>query len=173
MLMTEMQMVVSSQQKYPVDDIVKSFERGAILKLDELKTSGAAGAKGTSPEDDKEVCPAPGGGRWYNWDGHYRRVPHDYEFPNKMTLKNAWLRYFHPDQVNNIICSMRYFSGTDLQNMKTGRRNLSAYMMLIQFMISEAKRNKVNIDKPTEDEANKMYGDVAGCVISLNDSRRM
>ena len=42
-----------------------------------------------STELVKEVCPAPGGGHWYHWCDHYRRVPHDYEFPNKVTLKNA------------------------------------------------------------------------------------
>ena len=69
--------------------MLKSFERRVILKFDELKASGAVGAKGTSPEDDEEVCPAPCGGRWYHWGGHYRRVPHDFEFHNKITLKNA------------------------------------------------------------------------------------
>ena len=88
-----------------VEDILKSFESRVILKFDELKSSGIVGAKGTSPEDDKEVCPAPGGGRWYHQGGHYRRVPHDY------------------------------------------------------------------IDKPTEDEAKNMYGNMAGCIISLNDNR--
>ena len=112
-----------------------------ILKFDELKASGTVGAKGTSPEDDKEVCPATGGGRWYHWDGHYRRVHHNFEFPNMITLKSAWLRYFLPDRVFNI-CPMRYLTGADLQNTKTGRRDLSAYNMLIQFMISETKRKK-------------------------------
>ena len=43
--------------------------------------------------------------------------------------------------------------------------------MLIQFMISEAKK-KICIDEPTEEEANKIYDEVTGCVISLNDNRR-
>ena len=30
----------------------------------------------------------------------------------------------------------------------------------------------IYIDKPTEDEANKMYGQVAGCITSLNDNKR-
>ena len=52
------------QVQHQVEDLLESFERSVILKFDELKASGAVGAEGTSPEDDKEVCPAPGGGRW-------------------------------------------------------------------------------------------------------------
>ena len=196
MLMAEMQRVVSSQQQvlyklkevisteldkrqvghstfqvqHQVEDMLMSFERRVINKFDELK-SAAGNFIPASDSDIGNVCPAPGGGVWYHWGGQYRRVPHDYEFPNKMTLKTAWLRYFLPDRVNNI-SPMRYFSGTDLQNIKTGRRNLSAYKMLIQYMISEEKRKKIYTDKPTEDEANKMYSEVAGCVISLNDNKR-
>ena len=171
MLMAEMQRVVHSQQQVlyklkevisteldkrqvghsafqvqsHVEDILKSFERRVILKFDELKSSGGAGgAVVEAAGAGKKVCTAPGGGHWYHWGGQYTRVPYDYNFPNKMTLKNAWLRYFLPDRMNNI-CPMRYFTGTDLQNIKTGRRNLSAYKMLVQFMISEAKKKSTLI----------------------------
>ena len=122
-------------------------------------------------KDDKALSTAPGGGLLYHWDGKYRRVPPDYVFSSKITLKNAWLRYFLPDRLNKI-CPIRFFTGTDLIRLKTGRRNLSSFKMVIQFMIYECKRVKSYIDKLTEEEAIKMYNEVAGKVLSPRKNRR-
>ena len=105
--------------------MLKSFERRLTVKFDELKcSSGADTAVGGSIEDGK-ACSTLGSGHWYHWAGQDRRVPHEYEFPNKMPLKSTWLRYFVPDQVNSVY-PMRYFTDEDLKNIKVGRRNLSA-----------------------------------------------
>ena len=130
--------------------MLRSFKRRVINKFDELKSSGGDAVSVSNSDCSGNNCPAPSGGLWYYWGGQYRRVPHDYRFPNKMTLKTARLRYFLLDRVNNI-CPMRYFSGIDRQNVKTGRRNISAYKVLMQYIISEAKKKKIYTDKLTED----------------------
>ena len=69
----------------------KSFERCLMVKLDELKaSSGADGAIGFSCEDEK-VYSAPGGWCLVPQGMIVQKRHNQYEFPNKMTLKNAWL----------------------------------------------------------------------------------
>ena len=48
---------------------------------------------------------------------------------------------FLPDVINNIT-AMRYLTCSDLSQLKTGRRNLSSYKMVMQFLIAEAKKKK-------------------------------
>ena len=153
------------QVQSQVEDMLKSFERRVISKFDELKPIDEDGLQKNNRQS------APGGGHWYHWGGQYRRVPLGYQFPNKMTVKNAWLRYFLPDVINNIT-AMRYLTCSDLSQLKTGRRNLSSYKMVMQFLIAEAKKKNIYIDNPTEDEANEMFAQVSGAIFSLHSNKR-
>ena len=67
---------------------------------------------------------------------------------------------------------MGYFTSINLKNIRIGRYNISAYKMLIQFMLSGAKGKQFYIDKPIEDEAYKIYSEMVGYVLSFNDNRR-
>ena len=77
------------QVQYHIEVMLKNFERRLIVKFDELKASSGADGAVSGPTEDDKVCPALGSGKWYHWGGQYRRAPNDFEFPNKMTLKNA------------------------------------------------------------------------------------
>ena len=57
---------------------------------------------------DSESYPARNhtGGKWYHWGGKYQRVPHDWEFPTKMTLHTAWYWQFLEDHKTTFV----YFS---------------------------------------------------------------
>ena len=64
-----------------------SFEANVITKLEGL---GAA-TNLTNKNQDSSTPTNISGGKWYHWGGKYRRVPHDWTFPNKMTLHAAML----------------------------------------------------------------------------------
>ena len=109
MLMADMQRVVSSQQQVliqlrdvisteldkrevghstfqvqsQVKDMLQSFESRIIKKFDECNPTKSE-ANGSDV-----IGSSPSGGKWYIWGGQYRRVPRDFQFPNKMTLKTA------------------------------------------------------------------------------------
>ena len=122
--------------------MLKSFERRLIGKFDDLKKASiGTDCVVDGSTEDKQVYSTPGSGCWSHWGEQYRREPHKYECSNKMTLQSPWLRYFCPNQANNIHY-MKYFSAKDLKNIRTERLNLSAYKILIQFILSEAKREK-------------------------------
>ena len=125
------------QVQKQVEQMLTSFEANMITKLDSLGDGklkdGTDTASGTTSNHN--------GGRWYHWGGKYRRVPHDWVFPNKMTLRTAWHRWFLVDHTNQV-CPQRYLSSTDLHNCKNGRRNLSNLKTLMNTMISEAKKEK-------------------------------
>ena len=42
----------------------------------------------------------------------------------------------------------------------------------MKYMISKAKKKKIYTNKPTGDETSKIYSEIAGCIISLNDNNR-
>ena len=45
----------------------------------------------------------------------YRRVPEDWLFPNKMTLRAVWHRYILLDHASDA-CPLKYLTATDLKN---------------------------------------------------------
>ena len=150
------------QVQHQVESMLRNFESKVIKKLDAFSESDG--------KDETKLSSGPGG-LWYHWGGQYRRVPRDYEFPNKMTLKSAWVRYFLPDNVKKI-GPMRYFTGTDLVNVKTGRRNLSALKFVMDYMITIAKNKKIYINNPTEKQVLDMYHKISGSVLSLTNNSR-
>ena len=67
---------------------------------------------------------------------------------------------------------MRFLTTSDLAALKTGRRNLSSYKMVIQFLIDEAKKKNIYKDQPSEEEAIKIFSEVSGAVFSLHKNKR-
>lgn len=55
------------------------------------------------PERDEKLHKSsseiPGGGIWFQWGGKFNRVPQDWEFPNKVSLRNIWQRWFLCDKM--------------------------------------------------------------------------
>ena len=117
-----------------------SFEPNVIKKLETLR-NGTTNNKNDNSSRDFESCPTRNhtGGKWCHWGGKYRRVLHDWEFPNKMTLRTAWHQWFLEDHKNQV-CPLRYLKSTDLHNCKNGRRNISSMKTLMNAMISEAQK---------------------------------
>ena len=73
----------------------------------------------------------------------------------------------------NKICAHRWLNGTDVKNATNGRRNLSNLKMLMNYMITELKRKKKYIDRPTEYQVHEMYKAAVGIVLSLSDNKRV
>ena len=111
------------------------------------------------------------GGKWYHWGGNYRRVPHDFTFSNKMTLRTAMYQWFLVDEVKEV-CLLRYLISTDLHNCKNERRNLSNPKTIISTLINGCKKKGVYVDKPSPEEINKMYRAASGSIISLSKNLR-
>ena len=155
------------QVQKQVEQMLTSFEANMITKLDSLGDQklkdGTDTAGGTTSNHN--------GGRWYHWGGKYRRVPHDWVFPNKMTLRTAWHRWFLVDHTNQV-CPLRYITSTDLHNCKYGRRNISNLKTLMNTLISEAKKKKVFIDNPSKEQLDDMFNLVSGKLFSLTENSR-
>ena len=111
------------------------------------------------------------GGHWYNWGGTFSRVPEDWQFPNKVGLRNIWKRWFLCDHGNKI-CPLRELKSRDVRKAKNGRRNLSALRTLMNFMIDQAKRQKNYTDNPNEEELDYMFHRISWAVYSLTNNKR-
>ena len=70
------------------------------------------------------------------------------------------------------VCALRFLRSADIKYSKNGRRNLSTYKMVMNFMITIAKKQNIYKDNPNENEVNKMYTKVCGSVLSLNKNYR-
>ena len=67
---------------------------------------------------------------------------------------------------------MRYFTGTDLVHLKTGRRKLSALKFVMDYMITKAKDKYIYmyINNPTKKQVLDMYHKISGSVLSLTNN---
>ena len=103
------------QVQKQVESMLSTFQDKIIQKVDAISTnktsqSGMSGpGKGPNPFGGTDH-----GGRWFFWRGAYRRVPEDWVFPNKMTLRTAWHRYFLMDHESGV-CPLKYLTATDLK----------------------------------------------------------
>ena len=125
-------------------------------------------------KNDKLHIPSsdiPGGGIWFQWGGRFNRVPKDWEFPNKVSLRNIWQRWFLCDEQNKI-CPLRRLQTKDVRNTKNGRRNLSGLSMVMKYMIFKAKEKGVYYDDPNEEQVMEMFHKISGCVFALNKNAR-
>ena len=156
------------QVQKQVEQMLVSFESNIIKKLEPL-SNGTTNNKNENSSRDSESYPTRNhtGGKWYHWGGKYRRVPHDWKFPNKMTLPTAWHRWFLEDHKNQVF-PLSYLTSTDLHNCKNGRRNISNTKTLMNAMISEAKKN-VYVDKPTEERVGNMFQVASGKLFCLTE----
>ena len=201
MLMADMQKVIKSQQaviqqvafiikkeldtrevghttfqvQHQVEQMLQSFETRVVTKIDSLqkKEESSSSTTGCDAMAISGSSSTIEGGRWYHWKGAYRKVPVDWNFPNKMTLRTAVLRYYLADHTNGI-CPLKYITGTDVINCKNGRRNISNLHMLMKYMADEARRRNIAGPprKASEDEVNKYYRKVSGFVLSLSSNPR-
>jgi len=152
--------------------MLSTFQDKIIQKVDAISTnktsqSGMSGpGKGPNPFGGIDH-----GGRWFFWRGAYRRVPEDWVFPNKMTLRTAWHRYFLMDHESGV-CPLKYLTATDLKKQSNGRRNISNMKMLMNFMINKCKEDGIFVENPTEKELDSMYRRVAGSVLCLSNNPR-
>lgn len=160
------------QVQKQVEHMLSAFQDKIIKKVDELGTD-KDGLKGSSSSTAK-INPFGGTeheGRWFYWDGAYRRVPEDWVFPNKMTLRSAWHRYHLVDHELGI-CPMKYLKTTDVVKQPNGRRNISNYKMLMKHMIQKCKEIDCYVDKPSENDVNEMYQKVSSQVLKLSNNKR-
>ena len=111
------------------------------------------------------------GGKLFFWDGSFRRIPQDWAFPNKMTLRTAWHRYFLVDHQSGV-CQLRHLTAKDLVNQKNGRRNISNLKNLMKYMINICKAKNLYFDNPTEKQVSTMYSNAASQVLKLSNNRR-
>ena len=195
MLMADMQRVINSQQSVliqlknviseeldkrevghttfqvqkQVHNMITNFESRIIKKFDEF--SNTKNQDSTGKQDGIYQQGDPGGSRLFHWGDKFRRVPQNFTFPTKMTLKSAWIRYFLPNKETNV-GPLRYLTGADLTKVKNGRKTLCDYRTVMQFMVDEAKKRNIYIHYPTEKQVNSIYSLVCGSVISLNKSKR-
>lgn len=189
MLLANMQLVISSQHKF-IDEMrnaineefdkrhmasnsfeaknqlersLSEFEKRLLLTLNLEERSGHNKESSTS-----EV---PGGGIWYNWGGKFSRVPITWEFPNKVSLRNIWHRWFLCNHDENV-CPLRELRANDVRMAKNGRRNLSSLRTLMNFMIEKAKAKGVYKEHPNKEEVEFMFKEVSGSVFSLLPNKR-
>ena len=161
------------QLKDQVEKMLHSFETRVVTKIDTLQPKESS----STSSDDNGAYPGPNstieGGKWHHWKGAYRRVPSDWNFPNKMTLRTAMLRYYLTDHTNRI-CPLKYLTSSDVINCKNGRRNISNLHMLMKYMAEEARKKNIALlpRRPSEDEVNKYYRKVSGFVLSLTNNPR-
>lgn len=157
------------QVQKQVQEMLSCFQDKIIKKVDSL------GSKRTIESSCNDIASPFGGtshgGRWFFWGGAYRRVSEDWVFPNKMTLRSAWHRYFVPDHESGI-CALRYLTGTDMVKQSNGRRNLASLKMLMNYMIEKLKKDKKYIDKPSEEQVNAMYKHASCHILRLSNSSR-
>ena len=145
-----------------MDDWISNFETRIIKKIDSTVS------KNDPPPGSKS---SPFGGMLFHWGGRFRKVPHGWIFPKKMTLHNAWKRYFLVDDEKSV-CPLRYITGADLNTINGARKILSKYKTLMAFMVAEAKTKNKFIENPTALQVDDMYGYVSGKVLSLSNNVR-
>ena len=156
-------------------DIIKKFESRVINEINDLKFVSHHPTQGLSSSTDigtmmLQMPSGSNGGRWYHWEGKFRRVPSDWVFP-PMTLRGALYRYFLPDE-NNKVCAFKHFHASDVANIKNDKRILSSLHRLIKFIINMLKaKNKVYPNPSTED-VDEMYKLGSGPVLALSKSNR-
>ena len=156
------------QVQHQVERILSSFESRVVTKLDSLKQKSSSSTNGCSPNGLSATIE---GGRWYHWERHYRKVPSDWNFPNKITLHTAMHRYYLPDQMNGIY-PLKYMTGTDVIKCKNDRHNISTLHMLMKYMADEAGKKNIPTlsSKPTEYDVNKYYKKVSEFIFSLSNN---
>ena len=101
----------------------------------------------------------------------YRRVPEDWIFPNKMTLRTAFHRYFLFDHKLSV-CPLKNLTSPDMAKQPNGKRNLSNLKRLMQFMVRKLKSTDSYINEPREKEVNDMFRKVSGHVFALSNTPR-
>ena len=89
------------QVQKQVEDMLASFESKIITKVDAIGNAPGSFGKDKTKSNDPPR-------KWYYWDGLYRRVPADWVFPNKMTLRTAFHRYFLFDHKLGV-CSLKKY----------------------------------------------------------------
>jgi hypothetical protein len=88
-----------------------------------------------------------------------------------MTLRNAWHRWFILDGSKKV-CALRHLTGTDLQECKNGKRNISSLKVLMNEMIAHLKSINKYIDKPASEEVDIMYKHACGKLLELTENPR-
>ena len=153
------------QVQKQVEEMLTSFESRIITKVDAIGNA--------SSSSNKNHVNKPGGspGKWYYWDGLYRRVPEDWVFPNKMTLRTAFHRYFLFDHTSGV-GPLKNLEATDMAKQSNGKRNLSSLRGLMKFMVVLLRSTNSYVNEPTEKDVDIMYRKVAGHVLSLSNSPR-
>ena len=100
------------QVQKQVEQMLSSFESKIISKVDELGGQNKQGSQGGLSYE------AMGANRnLFCWGGMYRRVPKDWEFPNKMTLRTAFHRYFLVDHKSGV-GPLRFLKASDMCRQK-------------------------------------------------------
>ena len=152
--------------------MLTAFQTKIIKKVDELAGVNKDALMDSSSTSRKHPFGATGhGGRWFQWGGAYRRVPEDWIFPNKMTLRTAWHRYHLVDHESGV-CPLKNLTTSDVSKQSNGRRNLSNLKMLMKYMIEKCKQIDCYVNKPSEEQVNEMYRKVASHVLKLSDNKR-
>ena len=122
------------QVQKQVEQMLTCFEHKIVKKVDAI----GASSNNVYSAQRKNPFHTNHEGRLFYWSGAYRRVPEKWIFPNKMTLRAAWHRYFFPDH-ESCICPLRYLTSTDMASQKNGRINLSNLKSLMNYMIGKLK----------------------------------
>ena len=86
------------QVQTQVEQMLSTFETKIISKVDEL----GGGVRKDTTQGGLSYQLTEGGGKLFCWGGMYQRVPEDWAFPNKMTLQNAFHRYFLVDHKSGV-----------------------------------------------------------------------
>jgi hypothetical protein len=122
------------QVQKQVEQMLISFESKIISNVDELGGEIKQGSQGGLSYE------AMGANRnLFCWGRMYRRVPKDWEFPNKMTLRTAFHRYFLVDHKSGV-GPLRFLKASDMCRQKNGRRNISNLKCLMKFMTDICKK---------------------------------
>ena len=152
--------------------MLSGFQDKIIKKVDE-PGGDEDGLKGLASSANRKNPFAGTGhdGRWFHWGGAYQRVPEDWVFPNKMTLRSAWHRYHLMDH-ESAVCPLRFLTTIDVVKQSNGRRNLSNLKMLIKYMIEKCNEIDCYVDKPSESDINDMYWKVSSQVLRLSNNKR-
>ena len=159
------------QVQKQVETMLSTFQDKIIKKVDALGTDKSTYNGDGTYKNQVPFGRCDHGGRWFFWEGIYRRVPEDWVFPNKMTLRTAWHRYFLCDHESGV-CPLKYLTASDMKKQSNGRRNISNLKMLMNFMTDKCREKGIFVDKPNEKELDSMYRSVAGDILSLSNNPR-
>ena len=160
------------QVQKQVEHMLSDFQDKIIKKVDELG-GDKDGLKSSSSANSRKnpFAGTENDGRWFHWGGGYRRVPEDWVFPNKMTLRSAWHRYHLMDHESGV-CPLRFLTTMDVVKQSNGRRNLSNLKMLMKYMVEKCKEIDCYVDKPSENDVNDMYRKISSQVLRLSNNKR-